>query len=230
MFWVLHIVALIFFFPALFLTIIGHIIYSQQRKKSDEISQVTAQIEKSREESRLATQLELQWNANRPKQEKETDTSSSIAPSNSDEKWEVAKKYLNEVKDGLNFINSKIPDTEEAKLEAENSLKEVFNQLGVSSINQSVLDNIIAQFQETELIDEPKIVDEKPHIDVSPYILERIQDLYLAVSNSQLSQVEALLSENDIKSAVTPEDHLKLKSIAKKRGDKKLFSLINRLS
>lgn len=67
MFWLLHLIALVLFLPALFVTIPLHIIVNQQRKKSDEVSKIAAQLRETNEASKLATQLRLQWLANETK-------------------------------------------------------------------------------------------------------------------------------------------------------------------
>jgi len=58
-------------------------------------------------------------------------------------KWKIAKIYLNEIKDGLEYLNSEIGDSFASRQLAEDGLRDIFTQLGATSITQNVLDNIV---------------------------------------------------------------------------------------
>ena len=133
MFWLIHLIVLFTFPFALILTIPLHIIINQNNKKSDDISKIATQLKESQDVSKLATQLELQRLANEPKEKhySEVKNEEAIRQQSIDDKWNTAKKYLNEVKEGLIYINSKVLDDSRSKNGAEIALKEVFSQLGV---------------------------------------------------------------------------------------------------
>jgi serine/threonine protein kinase len=58
---------------------------------------------------------------------------------------------------------------------------------------------------------------------------EKIKHLYTAVSSSKIKKVEELLSQDRIRSAITLDHKNQLLRIAKKRGDKKLYWLLNKV-
>ena len=255
MFWLIHLIVLFTFPFALILTIPLHIIINQNNKKSDDISKIATQLKESQDVSKLATQLELQRLANEPKEKhySEVKNEEAIRQQSIDDKWNTAKKYLNEVKEGLIYINSKVLDDSRSKNGAEIALKEVFSQLGVSAITQSVLDNIVNQVNEDEAVRETerKEVEKQLQEERSTHEMERqeqkrleqgvfeaeqieylcdeeqLEHLYDAVKASNYKKVVDILSLDKTTLRVEPEHKIQLQSIAKKRGDKKIFNIFN---
>jgi hypothetical protein len=252
MFWVLHIIAAIFFFPALIITIALHLIYNTQREKSDEVSKLSAKLDKSNEMSQLATQLDMQWHANKSKDVDDSDIQNDHTSHKEkiDDKWVTAKKYLNEVKDGLSYIYNEIEDSASSREEAETALKEIFNQLGVTAITQPVLDNIVKQMHESEAkktrakeklheerlaheLEQQEILEREAyqakqleHLYMEP---KQLEQLYDAVNSSKYNEVVKLLSQTKTSCKVRIENKIELQSIAKKRGDKKMFRALDKL-
>ncbi|MFT4804893.1 MAG: chromosome segregation ATPase [Psychroserpens sp.] len=248
MFWILHIIAAIIFFPALVVTIALHLIYNTQREKSDEVSKLSAQLEKSNEMSQLATQLDIQWHANKPKDDDGSDIQNDHTSHKEkiDDKWVTAKKYLNEVKDGLSYIYSEIEGSTSSREEAETALKEIFNQLGVSAITQPVLDNIVKQVRESEAkktkakeklheerlaheLEQQEILERAAQLEHSYMEPKQLEQLYDAVNSSKYNEVVKLLSPTKTSCKVRIENKIELQSIAKKRGDKKIFRVLDKV-
>jgi hypothetical protein len=139
MFWIfglLHLIALVLFWPALFVTIPLHIFFSSQDEKSDEMSKLVKKIVARENSSKDRVNEVL--------------CEEIIQEDDTDDKWKTAKKYLPEVKDGLHYINNRIKPSARSKNEADNALKDVFQSFGVSSINPTVLDNIVSQVKISE--------------------------------------------------------------------------------
>lgn len=139
MLWIVHIIALFTIPLLLLITIPLHLILNSQNKKAKKLEMALEGIKQ---------------------QNKQVDTvddhskfEQSEANSQNDieaKKWETAKNYLSEVKDGLDYINSKINDSFLSKKIAEDALQDIFIQLGVSSITPNVLDNIVKRVHDYE--------------------------------------------------------------------------------
>lgn len=215
----IHIIALFTIPLLLVITIPLHIIASSSSKRSQQVDQIQEQLQSQEKVESYVGQdsLELEF------EEKAT---------SKQKKWDVAKLYTSEVKDGLEFIFSKVKEVN--KGEAENALKEVFFELGISAINEGVLENIIAHVNENNNIIveelekvEEKTVEESTIKNVQIYSEEElIQRLYSAVEKSKLNLVVDILSQNLISTENLSKHKKPLKALAKKRGDNAMQKLI----
>mgnify|MGYP006076675709 CR=1 FL=1 len=120
-------------------------------------------------------------------------------------KWKIAKIYLNEIKDALEYLNSKIDDSFASRQLAEDGLRDIFTQLGATSISQNVLDNIVQTVhgykgkdqqrldEEDEFKEKQKVVDlQSKKYDTTN---RNIEDFVTMVSDGASSNaIEAYLS------------------------------------
>jgi len=146
--------------------------------------------------------------------------------------WNTAKRYTSEVKEGLAYITSKIPDNETCKSKAEQALKTVFFDLGISCINKNLLDNIIDEIVAEEDLNRvkreralEKMKREREQLGTED---DLIDELYQAVKKSNLNRVDEILSYKIVSDNVFNEHKDNLIEISKSRGDKKLLNRINK--
>lgn len=139
---IIHLIALFTFPIALIITIPFHILAVRGENTSNILKEARIKSEVAQRERAYEKELE--------EKEKEYERLNSMNSKNDEDskKWETAKKYTNEVQSGLSFIYSKIKPSNYNK--AENALKEVLLDLGVSAINQGVLNNIVDQINGEE--------------------------------------------------------------------------------